>query len=98
MIILHAAFVERRFLLWGEVPVGTDAAPQPRRRGRKAKNPPPASQPFAAGATGLSGALAGIGITAGTDAHQCLVWLPTANGVPLSSSNYTNQPSPDIQQ
>ncbi|HEX2767848.1 MAG TPA: hypothetical protein VHN12_01065, partial [Geobacteraceae bacterium] len=86
MIILHAAFVERRYLLWGETPAGTDAVPQPKRRGRKVKNPPPAGLPFAAGATGLSGALAGIGIAAGADTHQCLVWIPTANGVAFSSS------------
>jgi hypothetical protein len=57
MIILHAVFVARRFFLWGEAPAGTEATAQPKRRGKKAKNPSAAGLPFAAGSAGLSVAL-----------------------------------------
>ena len=104
MVILHAAFSDRQWLLWGEDSNGDDAEPQPKRRGRKPKIAPAANLPFGAVVAALSGALTGIGISAETDTNiqPFLVWLPTAGGYPFASStliakNPTVGPSIEIR-
>jgi hypothetical protein len=88
MIILHAAFLENKLLLWGESPAEATARPVAR-RGRKGKVVRPRAFPFDAGATPLTSALESAGVlVSGRKARTetAIAWLPTNGNVPVPSS------------
>jgi SNF2 family DNA or RNA helicase len=90
MIILHAAALEGRLVLWGESSPEAQAAAPPRRP-RKSKSPGPAPLPHDARTDGLTRALAeGVG---GFPARPgplrlepWIAWLPSTARGPLPSS------------
>src|SRR4051812_27347864 len=98
MIVLHAAFLADRLVLWGEVPPDPSAPPPRRRAGVKAKMPKrsgPERLPFDAEAAGLIEALreAVPGIAADTeDVEPWVAWLPTVGGQPVASSPLVAEP------
>ena len=88
MIILHAGFLEDRWLLWGESPDEAAGRPAPRPR-RKAKAIRPQVSPFDAGATRLISALESAGVPVPPKkarTETAVAWLPTSGGVPVASS------------
>lgn len=90
MIVLHGAFIQNGFYLWGESPV--ELAPPSvtrKRRKPKEKSTPPRSFPYDAGATAVLHKVFEAGLAlADLDEHHTSLFLsvPTVDSVPLASS------------
>lgn len=90
MIILHACFFDKQFLLWGESPPETNSKSEPSH-----KTDAQISFPFDAGFKNLSNTLKAIEFghkIYKRDSSQALVWLPTKGDAPLTSSHIINIP------
>jgi SNF2 family DNA or RNA helicase len=88
MIILHGAFVQSSFYLWGETPLESAAAKlTPKGRKPKDKNLPPRAFPYDAGAAAVLHKLFEAGLEfADKDHNRLSLWVPTVESVPLASS------------
>ena len=92
MLILHAAFVERRFALWAETSLQAARIElQPRGRKRKAGDIPP-PPPAGAWSDQLSSALNDAGLEPGAK-RRLNAWLPTVDGRPAASSPLIGEPA-----
>lgn len=83
MIVLHGAFFEERFFLWGEAPA--DAEKRPTGGGRNAAPPLPYDAGFEAVAKALKSLPGGVRPTK-RRAQSATLWLPTRNGYAMPSS------------
>lgn len=92
MIILHATFLERVFLLWGEIPdkPETSVAKKPRNKYKLQHSPAnPTPLRYDAGAEKLSSVLKEIGFNfkvTKKSIRPMVAWLPTVDNQPVPSS------------
>ena len=84
MIILHAGKIDGRFAAWGEA----SAESRPRRGARRTADSAGEPLPFGAGAATLGRIVKEIApdCTASGRTGKAVIWLPTAAGVPVPSS------------
>ncbi|MCL5780121.1 MAG: DEAD/DEAH box helicase [Firmicutes bacterium] len=91
MIVLHLAFDDGNWFLWGETPAGEENPA--RRRGRKPKTWSAQTSPYDAGQNLLAETLAACGIEKKPLKTATVVaWLPTAKDCPVASSLLVAQP------
>jgi len=98
MIVLHAAYVNGQFVLWGETPELLSAGLSSG-RGRRSQQGRPTPLLYGADAAALSAtlkqAIGNITVGAG-DQETFIVWLPTVNGQPVASSPLVAEPPESI--
>lgn len=81
MIVLHAAFSENRFLLWGESP------PTPSGKMKSKGTTTPARFPYEAAPEALREALQNAGVSRPiSKTEKWIAWLPSLEGIPVPSS------------
>jgi hypothetical protein len=85
MLIMHGGWLDHYLLIWGEQPPAAGTRRHPHLR-KPAMLPP--AHPFTARSTLLRQRLSAVGILNNLEAQRprrVIAWLPTVNGLPLSS-------------